>query len=209
MSIQNRNIVQIAVICNTLSPFHLAPDLFCSAGARLRRLVSLISSDVIIPRSLATGQGGGVSSLSLPYTPCNHNRQGSFRSHNINWPASFHPWHGGCHVVSPHHTHPPHYPGHASLIRCDLVWDAGAVSDGWRLIFPGQRHTGGRGNGSPRLLMSRWGSAQTQSWSANIYWYSIQSICTINKKHTRSLNPHYLSLIFSKTKSFTKDESVS
>lgn len=68
MSIQNRNIVQIAVICNTLGPFHLAPDLFwlVAAGARL---VSLISSDVIIPRSLATGQGGGVSSLSLPYTP--------------------------------------------------------------------------------------------------------------------------------------------
>ena len=207
MSIQNRNIVQIAVICNTLSPFHLAPDLFCRGEAPQARVSDLLWCY----HSPEPGHWSGRGSLQSLITihTSNHNRQGSFRSHNINWPASFHPWHGGCHVVSPHHTHPPHYPGHASLIRCDLVWDAGAVSDGWRLIFPGQRHTGGRGNGSPRLLMSRWGSAQTQSWSANIYWYSIQSICTINKKHTRSLNPHYLSLIFSKTKSFTKDESVS
>ena len=42
MSIQNRNIVQIAVICNTLSPFHLAPDLFCRGEAPQARVSDLL-----------------------------------------------------------------------------------------------------------------------------------------------------------------------
>ena len=206
MSIQNRNIVQIAVICNTLSPFHLAPDLGCRGEAPQARVSDLLWCYHSPEPGHWSGRGSLQSLITIHTLQSQQTGQLQESQHLL---VSFIPSVTRRLSRCKHHTHPPHYPGHASLIRCDLVWDAGAVSDGWRLIFPGQRHTGGRGNGSPRLLMSRWGSAQTQSWSANIYWYSIQSICTINKKHTRSLNPHYLSLIFSKTKSFTKDESVS
>ena len=96
----------------------------------------LWSPDVIIPGA------GAWSGRGVPH----YHTLASFRSHNIYWAAPWHP-----------HTQRLHYPGHASFIRCNLVWDTEPGSDGWRLIFPGQRHTG-RGSGNPRLLMSRWGS---------------------------------------------------
>ena len=110
------------------SLFHLAPDLFC-----------LCVSDLLMLSSPEPEPGQGGASLIT-----------------IHWPAS------GVTTFTEQlhdtqHTQRLHYPGHASFIRCNLVWDTEPGSDGWRLIFPGQRHTG-RGSGNPRLLMSRWGS---------------------------------------------------
>ena len=206
MSIQNRNIVQIAVICNnTLAPFHLAPDLFwCwwlpGRGSWGSCLWSPLMLSFPGAWPLVTGQGGGVSSPSLPYTPCTHQHQESQQTGQL---------HQAQHLLvsfipsvtrSPHHSITRillHYPGHAPFIRCDLVWDARAVSDGWRLIFPGQRHRGGRGNGSPRLLMSRWGSAQTQSWSQGQHLLIFHPVHLHNKQETHQVSQPTLSLWFS------------